>query len=60
MNSVELVNAARSGDFDTVKRLHKEGADLNEVNSSGASAVIVAAEKNHFDIVKYWEIMAQI
>lgn len=53
MDSTDIVLAAKNGDLETVKNLHKEGADLNSVNSSGASAVIVAAEKNHFQVVKY-------
>lgn len=53
METSELISAARNGDYESVKNLHIEGADINQVNSSGASAVIVAAEKNHFNIVKY-------
>src|SRR5690625_5845920 len=48
-----LLEAARNGELKSVIEQHKKGADLNETAKNGSSALIYAAEKGHFEIVKY-------
>jgi ankyrin repeat protein len=48
---MELLLAAKSGDLTHVKELLEEGVDINVTNSSGASALILAAEKNDTEMV---------
>ena len=52
MDQPALILAAKLGDISEVTKLLKSKPDLNESNSSGATALIVAAEKNHFEIIK--------
>jgi len=52
MDQPEIIIASKSGDEAEVARLIKAKADVNESTSSGANALIIAAEKNHFNIVK--------
>ena len=50
---MELISAVKTGDLESVKKLLKEEININQVNNSGASAAIIAAEKNHFEILKH-------
>lgn len=52
MDQPQLIIAAKSGDEAEVTKLIKAKADINESTSSGANALITAAEKNHLNIVK--------
>ena len=38
MDTAEIIKAARDGDLNLVKQLLDDGADINAVNGSGASA----------------------
>ena len=51
---MELLLAAKSGDLTHVKELLEEGVDINVTNSSGASALILAAEKMMQKWFIYW------
>ena len=45
--------AARQGDLDLVKYLHKAGADLNEMDNERNTPILLAALNGHYPIVKY-------
>jgi ankyrin repeat protein len=48
-----LMYAACNGDLATIKRLHAEGVDVTERNSSGFTVIIVAALHGHVAVVKF-------
>ena len=45
--------AARTGDLATVKRLHEQGVDVDELTRYGATALSFACDKGHLDVVRY-------
>ena len=45
--------AARTGELATVKRLHEDGFDVNELTPYGATALSFACDKGHLDVVRY-------
>jgi ankyrin repeat protein len=47
-----LMSAAAAGRLDEVRNLLKAGADVNEKDAIGATALIVAAGKGHLEVVK--------
>ncbi len=47
---MELIEAARGGDADTVKRLLTEGASAGARDASGMTALIAAAWGNHLEV----------
>ena len=47
-----LIHAASHGDNAEVKRLLDTGADVNAVNKDGFTALMMAAEESHAEIVK--------
>ena len=48
-----IINAAGSGDISTVKKLYAEGRNINEADSSGATALMYAIWSNKADVAKY-------
>lgn len=50
--SIELIDAAKKGDFELVQALLLSGADVNERDNHGDSPLIFAAENNHKEIVE--------
>ena len=49
----KLFNAIEEGDYKKVKKLIKEGVDINESNFYGKSPLLLAAERGHKKIIKY-------
>ena len=47
-----LMNAARDGDKEKVKKLIENGVDVNKKDKYGESALVRAVEKNHPEIVE--------
>jgi ankyrin repeat protein len=48
----ELIEASLHGNFDTVRRLLDQGADINARGNTGATALMMACWWGHVDIVK--------
>ena len=48
----KLLDGARKGDLDAVKKVLEQGADVNTVNNSGATALMLAVENNQKDVVE--------
>lgn len=53
MESVEFLDAAKSGDLEKVKALVKKGEDINQVQKSGTSAIMYAVQYVHKDVAAY-------
>jgi ankyrin repeat protein len=51
--SYELHRCAESGDLERVKELVKGGANLEEVDNDGKTALLLASLHGHFEIVGY-------
>ena len=52
MTTEELFTAAKNGDCDELRRLIKGGADVNQANWYGETALMWAASKGHSEAVK--------
>ena len=50
--NADLINAARIGDLAAVQRLLAAGASVGATNSSGATALVVAAYGNHLEVAE--------
>ena len=50
--NVALINAAKRGDTNEVKRLIIDGADVNEVDTNDNNSLYLAVENDHLDIAK--------
>ena len=48
-----IIKAAGSGDISTIKSLHAEGRNINEADSTGATALIYAIRSKKTDVAKY-------
>ena len=53
MDLSPLLQAAKNGNLDNVKKALKGGADVNETAKNGTSALILASEEDHEEVVKY-------
>ena len=51
-NSIELINACKKGDLQTVKNLIRSGADINSEDKEGVTALMYAAKNGYLEIVK--------
>ena len=51
--STPLLFAARNGDIDTARVLVKAGADVQDTEASGASALVIAAHSGHESLAIY-------
>jgi ankyrin repeat protein len=51
--SSAIITAAQDGKFERVKQLTERGADINEKNRYGDTALERAASNGHFEIVEY-------
>ena len=51
--SEQLIAAASEGNFEKVKELVKQGADVNAVDEDGYTALMYTAGHGNLDIVKY-------
>jgi hypothetical protein len=49
----ELHECAESGDLERVKQLVEGGANIEETNGDGMTALLLASQEDHFDIVVY-------
>jgi hypothetical protein len=49
----QLISASSSGNVETIKKLLAEGANINERDSNGWTALMYAAWKNNIDAAKY-------
>jgi hypothetical protein len=49
----ELHECAESGDLERVKQLVEGGANIKETNGDGMTALLLASQEDHFDIVVY-------
>jgi hypothetical protein len=52
-NKPAIINAAGSGDINTVKRLQAEGRNINEADSSGATPLMYAIWNNKANVAKF-------
>ncbi|MDR1290234.1 MAG: ankyrin repeat domain-containing protein [Planctomycetaceae bacterium] len=52
-NTYELHRAAENGDFEVVKNLVEQGADVNENNKSDRTPLFGAAKSGNLEVVKY-------
>jgi ankyrin repeat protein len=52
-NTYELHRAAEKGDFEVVKNLVEQGADVNENNKSDRTPLFGAAKSGNLEVVKY-------
>jgi len=50
---MELLNRARYGDLQGVKRLIQQGIDINTTNTSNQTALYTACEKGHTEVALY-------
>ena len=57
--SAQLVIEAQAGNSDIVKDLMSRGADVNAKSADGTSAIALAAEKKHYDVVRDIELRSQ-
>ena len=51
-NNIKLIRSSMFGNIEAVKRLLKEGADVNAKNSEGYTALSLASDNGHTEIVK--------
>ena len=51
-NSIELINACKNGDLQTVKTLIRSGADINSEDENRITALMWAAKNGHLEVVK--------
>jgi ankyrin repeat protein len=52
VGKVALMSAARKGDIETVKRLVSSGVRLNEFNKENMTALMIAIQEHHNEVVK--------
>jgi len=50
--NLQLLEAARAGDYDLVLSLINSGADVNTQNEQGATALMLAALNGHTEVLK--------
>ena len=50
----ELTTAASRGNIDLVKSIHGRGIDINAEGEDGKTALMLACEKGHEEIVEYF------
>ena len=48
-----IIKAAGAGDISTIKKLQAEGQNINEADSTGATALIYAIRSKNTDVAKY-------
>jgi len=49
---LQLIEAARCGDIDQTKALIQEGLDVNDIDSNGVTALIMASSAGKLEIVE--------